>query len=87
MSDMTECMRGSHNILDIFRTRKYVKNFYKEHPDYFRPEGIIIFSAFQGEGKTLSSVDYARNLTWLYPKAIFCTNTTIERFKSTYRSN
>lgn len=75
---MTECMMGSHNFLDIFRTKKYVRNFYKEHPDYLKPEGIIIFSGFQGQGKTLSSVDYVRNLTWLYPKAILCTNTTIE---------
>lgn len=44
MSDMTDCMKGSHNILDIFRTRKYVRNFSKEHPDYFKPEGIMIFS-------------------------------------------
>lgn len=40
--------------------------------------GIIIFSAFQGQGKTLSSVDYVRNLTWMYPKAKLCTNTSIE---------
>lgn len=78
MSDMTSCMQGSKNILDIFRTKKYVRNFYKEHPDYFKPEGIIIFSAFQGQGKTLSSVDYVRNLTWLYPKAKFVTNTKID---------
>jgi hypothetical protein len=38
----------------------------------------MVFSGFQGEGKSLSSVDYVRNLTWLYPKAIFCTNTKIE---------
>lgn len=38
MSDMTECMRGSHNVLDIFRTKKYVRKFYHEHPTFFRPE-------------------------------------------------
>lgn len=78
MSDMTMSMQGSHNPLDFFRTKKYLKRFYKDNPDYFKPEGIIIFSGFQGEGKTLSSVDYVRNLTWLYPKAILCTNTDIE---------
>lgn len=78
MSYMTDCMQGSHNILDVFRTKKYVRNYYRDNPDFFRPEGIIVFSAFQGEGKTLSSVDYVRNLTWLYPKAILCTNTKIE---------
>lgn len=78
MSDMTDCMCGSHNPFDILRTKKYVRNFYKEHPDYFKPEGIVIFSAFQGQGKTLSSVDYVRNLTWFYPKAILVTNTDIK---------
>lgn len=31
-----------------------------------------------GQGKTLSAVDYVRNLTWIYPKAILCTNTEIK---------
>jgi len=38
MSDMTSCMQGSHNILDIFRTKKYVRDFYKDNPNYFKPE-------------------------------------------------
>lgn len=38
----------------------------------------MVFSAFQGQGKTLSAVDYVRNLTWIYPKAILCTNTKIK---------
>ncbi len=48
MSDMTECMKGSHNILDIFRTKKYLRNFAKDNPDYFKPEGIMIFSRISG---------------------------------------
>lgn len=78
MSIMTECMRGPQNFLEIFRTKKYVKEFYKNNPDYFKPEGIMVFSAFQGQGKTLSAVNYVRNLTYYYPKAILCTNTKIE---------
>ena len=78
MSDITESLKGSHNILDIFRTKKSVRKFYKEHSNYFKPEGIMIFSGFQGQGKTLSSTAYVRELTWLYPKAILCTNTIIE---------
>ena len=38
----------------------------------------MVFSGFQGQGKTLSSVDYVRKLTWLYPRAIHCTNTEIK---------
>ena len=78
MSDLKDSLQGSHNILDIFRTKKSVRKFYKDNPDYFKPEGIMIFSGFQGEGKTLSSTAYVRNLTWLYPKAILWTNTTID---------
>ena len=78
MSDIINSLKGSHNPLDVFRTKKSVREFYKKHPNYFKPEGIMIFSGFQGQGKTLSSTAYVRELTWLYPKAILCTNTTIE---------
>lgn len=43
MSDIVEAMRGSHNPLDFFRTKNYVRDFYKEHPDYFRPERYYCF--------------------------------------------
>lgn len=29
---------GSKSPLNLFKTAKYKKNFYKEHPTYFRPE-------------------------------------------------
>lgn len=73
-----QCLEGSKNPINIFRIRKYKKNFYKEHPTYFRPDGLLIFCGEQGAGKTLSAVNYVRELTWLYPKAILCTNVDIE---------
>ena len=48
---MTECMRGSHNPIDVVRTKKYTKNFYKEHPDYFKPERYNGFFWFSRPGK------------------------------------
>ena len=46
MSDMTDCMKGSHNPLDVLRVRKYLKEFYKKHPDYFKPERYYGFFWF-----------------------------------------
>lgn len=71
-------LEGSKNPLNIFRIRRYKKSFYKEHPSYFRPDGLIVFCGPQGAGKTLSAVQYVRELSWLYPKVKICTNVDIE---------
>lgn len=73
-----ECMQGSKNPFNVLKVRKFRKSFYKEHPSYFRPDGLLIFCGEQGAGKTLSAVNYVRELTWFYPKAILCTNVEIE---------
>ena len=62
-------LQESSSILDIFRQIKYTKEFYKTHPGYFRPDGLIIFEGPQGSGKTLSAVNYVYNLLNDYPKA------------------
>lgn len=69
---------GSKNPLNLFKIRKYKRKFNKEHPFYFRPDGLLIFCGAQGAGKTLSAVQYVRNLTWEYPKSILCTNVYIK---------
>lgn len=61
-------------LLNFFRTIKYYKDFYKNNPTYFRPDGLIIFCGPQGSGKTLSAVNYVYNLLRLYPKAKIVTN-------------
>lgn len=71
-------LNGSKNILNIWRIRRYKKAFYKEHPSYFRPDGLIVFCGPQGAGKTLSAVQYVRELSWIYPKVKICTNVDIE---------
>ncbi len=70
--------QGSKNIKNIFKLMKYKKNFKKENPDYFDPEGLLIFCGAQGEGKTLSAVQYVRELSWQYPKMILVTNVDIK---------
>lgn len=68
---------GSHNILDLFRTLKYKREFKKAHSDYFEPEGLLVFCGVQGSGKTLSAVNYISQLSYEYPKCIICTNTDL----------
>lgn len=69
---------GSKNVLNFFRVMKYKKNFKKEHPGYFEPDGLLVFCGPQGSGKTLSAVQYVKDLTWIYPKVKLCTNVSIE---------
>lgn len=63
---------------DALRTIQYKRDFYRENPFYFRPEGIICFCGSQGEGKTLSSVQMALNLFNKYPFSIICTNVKLK---------
>lgn len=72
------CLDGSKNPFNLFRIWRYKRKFYKQHPEYFRPDGLVIFCGAQGEGKTLSAVDYVKKLSWEYPKVIICTNVEIK---------
>jgi len=67
-------------LFNIFRQMKYTRNFYKEHPTYFRPDGLIVFCGPQGSGKTLSAVNYVYNLLKMYPKCLIVTNLELTDF-------
>lgn len=71
-------LEGSKNILNLFKVRRYKKEFYKNNPSYFRPDGFIVFCGAQGTGKTLSAVQYVKELTWRYPKCKLVTNIKIK---------
>lgn len=73
----TDGLRGSLNPLNVFSCVKHNHDFYKNHPDYFSPEGLLVFCGAQGSGKTLSAVQYVKKLCKEYPKAILCTNVDI----------
>ena len=75
---LTSSLDGSKNPLNIFKTIKYKKQFKKEHPSYFDPDGLLVFCGPQGSGKTLSAVNYCRDLTWVYPKLKFVTNVEVK---------
>ncbi len=55
--------------------RRYVDDIYKREPDFFRPQGLIIFTGRQGNGKTSAVMQYAIELLDTYPKAKCLSNT------------
>lgn len=68
---------GCKNPIEYFKTLKFKRDYKKANPTYFEPEGILIFCGSQGSGKTISAVNYISQLTFMYPKAVLCTNTDI----------
>lgn len=55
--------------------RRYVEDMYEREPDFFRPQGLIIFTGRQGNGKTSALMQYAIDLLDTYPKAKCLSNT------------
>lgn len=71
-------LAGSKAPVDLYRSVKFKSDFRKEHPEYFDPEGLMIFCGPQGSGKTLSAVQYCRKILEEYPACKFVTNVAIE---------
>lgn len=82
--DTLQALNNSLDIEDLFKVIKYKYEFDKEHPDWFRPDGILVFSGGQGSGKTLSGVRYVCKLLDEYPKAILCSNVLIEGYEDRF---
>ena len=59
--------RGSLNPSSAFGVLDYKKEFKRSHPEYFDPDGIIVFCGAQGQGKTISAVSYVLRLIRKYP--------------------
>ena len=78
--DNLDSLKGSHDIFNIFKVVSYKRKFAKQHPTYFYPEGLLVFCAEQGAGKTLSAVQYCIKVNRMYPDCIFCTNVSIKEF-------
>lgn len=73
-------LEGSLNPLNIAKVINFKVDFIKKHPDFFNPEGLLVFCGSQGSGKTLSAVQYSTKCLDKYEKAIFCTNVEIKDF-------
>lgn len=74
MAVSREALSENLGLLNLFRTMKYNYNFYKNNPDYFRPDGLILFVGPQGSGKSLSAVNYVDKLLQFYPDALLVSN-------------
>lgn len=75
--DTVQALRGKLDPDYIVQNVKFQHQFRKEHPDYFQPDGLIVFTGLQGTGKTLSAVQYVTKLLDEYPKARLVSNVDV----------
>lgn len=71
-------MHESLNPKYAFEVHKFNKEFRKNHPDYFDPDGLLVACGIQGSGKTLTVVNYVKQLCAYYPKLVLVTNVEIK---------
>lgn len=69
-------MKGEKNILNIPKTRKFIKE--NKNKRYYPYSGIKTFLGSQGSGKTLTAVKEIKELLQEYPKLTFISNVKIE---------
>lgn len=79
MIDIT-CAKEEFNILNIPRLIKFRRDFRKNNPTYFKPDGLVAFVGGQGTGKTLSSVNYVKKILENYPCCKLVTNVDIKDY-------
>ena len=73
----SDFLRGPVSPLGAVRSLVYKAEFRRAHPEYFDPEGLLVFCGPQGSGKTLSAVQYCRKILESYPACKFVTNVEI----------
>lgn len=74
---VSKSLKNSLSPSALISAIRYKIQFKKDHPDYFYPDGLVVFCGFQGSGKTLSAVSYVKKLLIRYPKAILVSNVRI----------
>lgn len=73
-----ELLQGTCSPSAAVQALRYKADFRRQHPEYFDPEGLMVFCGPQGSGKTLSAVQYCRKIIARYPRCKFVTNVAIE---------
>jgi len=73
------CEESMHPKYAVANVR-YRIQFAREHPDYFDPDGLLIFVGGQGSGKTLSAVNYVYRLLAAYPECKLVSNLALRDF-------
>lgn len=74
---------GSKDLSQFIDCRTYKREFRKQHPEYFDPDGILVFCGPQGSGKTLSAVSYVQTLARKYPRMMLCSNVEVRGLPET----
>jgi hypothetical protein len=70
----SELMKESKRPRELMEYWKYNVQFMRDHPDYFNPDGLVVFCGPQGSGKTMSAVNYVYRLMERYPLCKLVTN-------------
>ncbi len=78
MFDSFKWYSGSLDLFNVFKVIKYNREFRRQHPEFFDPEGITVFCGMQGAGKTISAVNYVQRLCKRYPAVKVCSNFPIK---------
>lgn len=79
----SELLGGTVSPLTGLKALRYKADFRRQHPEYFDPEGLLVFCGPQGSGKTLSAVQYCKKVLQSYPHCKFVTNVQIEGLPDT----
>ena len=69
-----DMLGGTLSLKELFNTFFYITLNNVRDNDAFKPHGFIVFTGSQGDGKSLSAVQYVDRLHERYPKAIISTN-------------
>ena len=76
-------LSGSLSLAAGGQALRYKRNFRRQHPEYFDPDGLLVFCGPQGSGKTLSAVQYCKHILSAYPACKFVTNVEIQGLPET----
>lgn len=71
-------LKNSLSPEGLIKTIKYKLHDLKHYPTYFRTFGTCVFCGSQGEGKTLSAVQYVLKMCEKYPRCILVSNVAIK---------
>lgn len=80
MIDESCCKEKFNPIGKFIKYLKYKFKFAKENPNFFYADGLVVFCGAQGEGKTLSAVNYVDNLMKKYPNSKLVTNLELKDY-------
>lgn len=71
-------LQNQSTFKSIFDVLKFKLTYNKLHPTELKTFGTCVFCGAQGEGKTLSAVQYVLRLLEMYPRCILVTNVAMK---------